>query len=219
MTKLKVSSVFVMSLVLGLLMPAVVLAQHGMRIGGQRGTGFCGAFGGGHAGVGFNVTLRGCPVGFRNGPFIHRPFVARPFLPRQPFFSRPRVFIGDPFGFYGSYGYSPFYDYGFLNYDYSPYYPNYPTVMLERGVPPYRETDRGASVGRHWPIALKNNTVIAVTDYWLEGSKLHYVTRQGTKGGGGTGEGRPRLHSGPEPRVRDRVSAAPTAGGVSAAAT
>jgi hypothetical protein len=35
---------------------------------------------------------------------------------------------------------------------------------------------------RYWLIAQRDNSIVAVTDYWLDGSTLNYVTRQGTKG-------------------------------------
>ncbi|HYK90144.1 MAG TPA: hypothetical protein VE398_15320, partial [Acidobacteriota bacterium] len=31
----------------------------------------------------------------------------------------------------------------------------------------------------YWLIALKNDTILAVTDYWLEGSVFHYMSREG----------------------------------------
>ncbi len=38
---------------------------------------------------------------------------------------------------------------------------------------------RSYSAQRYWLIALKDGTILAVKDYWLEGSRLRYTTVQG----------------------------------------
>jgi hypothetical protein len=34
---------------------------------------------------------------------------------------------------------------------------------------------------RYWLVALRDNSILAVTDYWLEGSTLNYVSRHGER--------------------------------------
>jgi hypothetical protein len=156
-----------------------------MRGGGSRG-----GFGGGHVG-GFRGGFGGSRGGFVSHSGIGRGYagfgrgsvIRGSFFPQRSFYPRYRSFYGYPsFGFYASFGYWP--DYGY----WLPYSPAYPEVVVpEPGVVPYeergddRQARRGGSEERYWLIALKDSTVLAVTDYWLEGSTLHYVTRQGTK--------------------------------------
>ena len=162
-----------------LLAPAATQAQRGGRGGGagMRG-GISGGFHGGVGGFGGGFVGRGA---MRGG------------------FNRRAFGFGSPFGFYGSfgygywpayglgYGYWPDYSYGYWGYPY-PYYPSYPQVMvLGPGAASSEadtsskqtETGRSAPTEPYWLIALKDGTILLVTDYSSKDSTLSYVTRDG----------------------------------------
>jgi hypothetical protein len=100
--------------------------------------------------------------------------------------------------YYGS-GYSSGYDpsyYGGGGYGYEDggayeqppaYQPTYPTVSNGAPVPYPNAPPPQPQVGvmqldRYWLIAQRDHSIVAVTDYWLEGSTLSYVTRDGAQG-------------------------------------
>ncbi|HZS51912.1 MAG TPA: hypothetical protein VFA54_13680 [Bryobacterales bacterium] len=108
-------------------------------------------------------------------------------------FRRSRVFFSVGLGFYPySFAYWPFaydywwpYGYGYPYYYYPQYYyppydysEPYPNVVGQQAVPAPGGAVQTVPQG-YWLIALKDNTIIAATDYWLDGSTLHYVTRDG----------------------------------------
>jgi len=156
--------------------------------------GFRGGFAGRHTG-GFG-GFRGGFVshgGFRGG-FVSAgrdPFFRRSFFPRQRFgFGAHSSFFGYPrfgFGFSFGYGYYPAYSYFPPSYAYYPppvYAPAItgPAVLYPENYRGYdREADRTSAGDRYWLIFLKDHTIQAATDYWLEDSALNYVTREGTK--------------------------------------
>lgn len=164
-----------------LLAPAPVSAQRGFR----------GGFGGGHGGSFRGGGFRGGFVGgghFRSGfggfgsPFAGRGFVGRSFF-------GPRVFVGAPFfGFYSSFGYAdPYYYYPPPAYSYYPP-PSSSVVIVDRNsrysgryVEEYREPARVAPVESCWLLAFRDKSIVAATDYWMEGSTLNYITRDGKK--------------------------------------
>lgn len=206
MATLKEPPVWLIAMAAVLLLPASAWAQ---RMGGHRGGGFRGGFSGGHIG-GFRGGFGGGRFGgftghggvrpgflghggFRSGFFGFQRGSYRPYYGYRHFYGYPRI------GFYGSlgYGYWPYGDYwpstvyySAPSYIYS--YPSYP-VVVERDVIRYREADpddygdaprsaiRAASPEPNWLIAFRDTSIRAVTDYWLEGSTLHYVGREGTK--------------------------------------
>lgn len=159
-----------------LLLPAPVTAH------GFRGRGFGGGWGfrGGH--------FRGGHIGFSFGRSYYRPFFRHYSYPSYYGYSYPS------FGFYGSFGssYWPGY-YSSPSYVYysTPsyvYVPSYPVAAerevvrdRERDPDEYREPVRSTRAERYWLVAFKDKTIQAVTDYWMEGSTLHYVSRDGTK--------------------------------------
>lgn len=99
----------------------------------------------------------------------------------RPFFPYPRY--GYP-AFFG-YSYLPAYNYWPSSYLYNPP-PSYPPVAVEES---YQGNESGIELNSsrelYWLIALRDQAILAVTDYWLEDSTLHYVTRQGTKSSAG----------------------------------
>ena len=136
--------------------------------------------------------------GFRGGYYRHSYY--RPYYRHYSYgYSYPLYYYGysyPRFGFYASFGsrywpdyYWPYSYYSYPRYLYAPSYP----VVIEREVVRYRERDRyedrdGARYSRgpseaegYWLIALQDKSIQAVTDYWLDGSTLHYVSRQGTR--------------------------------------
>ena len=162
----------------------------GGHVGGSRG-GFAGShfggFRGGFVGGGFQ---RGFGGGFRGG-FVNPGHFRSSFVGfNRPFFFGHNAFFGYPsFGFYASYGYpAPYYYYPDPYYNYSP--PAASVVVVdgrgstwarERDPDDYRDAPRSVSREAYWLIALKDKTIQAVTDYWMEGSTLHFVTRDGSK--------------------------------------
>ena len=201
-------SVYALVLAAGLLLAPAALAQRSHGGGGFRGGGGGGHFGGGShfAGGGHFGGFRGGGFvghsafgggfgGFNRG---FAGFHSRPFG-----FARVRsfpAFVGfSGFGFYSSFGY-PYYS----GYPYYPdyYYPpaySYPQAYSyypppapppveheviryrDREPEEYREPARTARGEVYWLIAFKDKSIHAVTDYWMDGSTLHYVTREGTK--------------------------------------
>lgn len=123
---------------------------------------------------------------------------SRPFYRHYSYgYSYPRYSYGYSYPGYGFYGYGGGFGLGFSYgpsyYDYGPspyvyYAPSYP-IVIQRDVVRYRERDReedreparSASVERYWLVASRDHSIRAVSDYWLEGSTLHYVTREGTR--------------------------------------
>ncbi len=188
------------SIVLLLLVPSSIIAQPGGRFrgGGMAGMGFRGGFPARHIG-GFPGGFGGFRGGFAtrggfHGTFLsvgRSPYFHRSFFPGNRFvFAGRRSFFGYPrfgFGLSFGYGYYPGYSYFPPNYTYySP--PVYVPAIVEPAVryaESYRgydrEADRVSTKDRYWLISLKDHTIQAATDYWLEDSTLHYVTREGTK--------------------------------------
>jgi hypothetical protein len=196
-------------LALGVLLgPALAEAQiRGGGRGGFRG----GNFGGRpHVSAGFGPRaghFRSFSGGFRGGfrqpGFRHGGFRFGGFRggPRSAvFFGSPGFGFGPfvPGGFYAGFGYDywPGYAYGYgawpgYSYLSAPYYaPAYPVVVQREVIryrerEPYREeearTPAAVSADRYWLLALRDNSIIAVTDYWLEDSTVHYITRQGSR--------------------------------------
>ena len=152
-----------------------------MRGGGMHGAGFRGSFVTGRIGgfPGPIGRLHGGFGGFRGGFVSHSGFRRGPFFPGYGgFLPGQCAFFGYPgYGYGASFGYSywPSYNYGPPSYGYyAP--PFYPPVTAEREVVPGEEGSE-----HYWLIAMRDQTILAVTDYWLEDSTLHYVTRQGKK--------------------------------------
>ncbi len=160
----------------------------GRAFGGFHGgfSGSRGGFTGSHGGFGGFATHEGFGRGFTGGGFSGRSFF---FRRNHGFYPSYYSFYGYPgFGFFSGFGYDwwPYYDYSYPPvYDY--YFPAYqpwggyappdPYVEGEPGV--QQSAPRRSQTQRYWLIALRNDTILAVTDYWLEGNTLHYVTLQG----------------------------------------
>jgi hypothetical protein len=163
--------------------------------GGLRGGGFIagGGMRGGFASPGF------VGGGFRGfvGPGI-RSFGFHPgFFPHHRFFVHNRFFFSFSFPFWGWGG--PYFSWNYWPYTYWPYYssayyPPYPvyypypsTYIYVQPAPPgsptviEREIIRTPPGERYWLIAFKDKNIRAITDYWLEGSTLHYITRDGNQ--------------------------------------
>lgn len=161
--------------------------------GGRMSGGFTGGFGGSRGGFGGGGFGRGfVGGGFRGG------FGGRNFFNGRFFGGRNRFFLNSGFGWPYSYGYWPSYGYGPYDYGYGPsdygygstyiyspysYYsePSYPTVAQPQTVtpepPPPSGIVRNYPAVEYWLLALKDNTIVAAADYWLDGSALNYVTR------------------------------------------
>ncbi len=111
-------------------------------------------------------------LGDRGGRFYTRGF----FFPRRNFIYGSFGFWGPSFGFWpDSYSYWP-------GYTYWPYYAySYPYYDLY--IPPQTaespQARKSLPSERDWLLVLKDDTVLLVSDYWLDGSTLHYVTRDG----------------------------------------
>ena len=188
------SALSTVALSLALLLPPAALAQHGGHHGGFGGGYSSGHTGGYRGGYGSYRGAYGGSSGyggFRFGYGGCGGYYSRGFYPRYGYYPRYYGYYGYPrWGFSASfgYGYWPYYDYNYWWPRYY-YYPAYPKVVIVRGAVPHEAADskdaaagtQPASTGRYWLIAFKNDTTIAVTDYWLEDSTLNYVTRQGVK--------------------------------------
>jgi len=146
---------------------------------------FAGRFGGFRGGFATRGGFRGTFVSGRGGSFFHRPF----FPGRRFGFAGHRSFFGySGFGFGLSFGYGYYPSYSYFPPIYTYYSPPVYVPAIVEPVPyaeSYRgyerETDRASTKDRYWLIALKDHSIQAATDYWLEDSTLHYVTRDGTK--------------------------------------
>ena len=99
-----------------------------------------------------------------------------------------------PYSGYDPYSYDPSYygggGYGYVgggSYSQPSYEPSYPPVV-ERAPIPYRDVQPAeplvgvVQLDRYWLIAQRDHSIVAVADYWLEGSTLNFVTRDGTRG-------------------------------------
>jgi hypothetical protein len=99
-----------------------------------------------------------------------------PYSGYDPYYSDPSYYGG------GGYGYG-----GGGSYYQPSYEPSYPTVA-ERAPIPYRDVPPAepqvgvVQLDRYWLIAQRDHSIVAVADYWLEGSTLNFVTRDGTRG-------------------------------------
>jgi hypothetical protein len=193
MKRYKAFSISAAALSIALLLPFTAQAQRSGRGGGGIHSGSFGrGISVGHAGGGFGGGFSTGHVGGFRGGFVGRGGFGRSFGGRT-FFgwsSFPRYY-----GFYPSY-YGAFFDFDLLpDYGYWPYYPypgyyTYPaypqTVVINGGVA-YQGSDEArqralpapSQTERFWLIALKDDTVLAVTDYWMVGNTLHYISRQG----------------------------------------
>ena len=150
-----------------------------------------GGFGGvqrGFIGGGFGGFQRGF-VGF--GGF-NRGFGNFSFAFGNRHFFTGRRFFLPRFGLYGSLGFGSYWPAYWPDYSYWPYdylYSGYPYYSPSY-YPPYQQPMTGSSgeemgtsapAVRYWLIALKDNTILLASDYWLEDSTLNYVTRDGKK--------------------------------------
>ncbi len=180
-----------LSAALILLAPASADAQRGGHAGfGGARSGFggfsSGRVGGGfHSGVGsFDRGSVGRGVfspgsnrfsfhyGDRDGRFYNRGF----FFPRRNFLYGSFGSWGPSFGFWlDYYSYWPGYTYWpYYTYSY-PYYDLY--IPPQTGESPQAASTLPAE--RYWLLALKDDTIPLVSNYWLDGSTLHYVARDG----------------------------------------
>jgi hypothetical protein len=172
-------------------------------VGGGR-SGFVGGIrGGGFRGGGFH-RFGGACVGCFNRGFFPR----NRFFGSSIFFGFPAFGFGSGYGYWPDI-WSPYYDYpppayGYPGYpSYDPYVgygasaysaPSYsaPSQVVVQVPPagatePYRDQGesriiRVPAAERYWLLAFQDKTIKAVTDYWLDGNTLNYVTRQGAKG-------------------------------------
>ena len=184
MTRFKLCAAFSTVLSLCLLLPLPAMAQRGGHAGGGmragRSSGFAGRVSGFHGGFGGFVGSSG----FRGGFIGARGFLGRPF-----FRGRDRVFVSSTFFGFPSFGFYAGYGYDYWPYYYSPayvYYPQYPPPVytIDRPIDQggqQQPSQRTAPAERYWLVALKDGTILAVTDYWLEGATLHYLSRSGSE--------------------------------------
>ncbi len=208
MIRLRNLSLLSAGLSLMLLVPLPASAQRGGRMGGggraggfgsgfSRGSvgGFRGGFSRGSIGSFRGGFSRGSVGTFRGGFGTGRGgfFGNRSFFNRSFFFPRRSYYFPFSFGFYGYPDYAFFGPFGFdywpyYSYWYPPVYDYYPAYTLGTygSAPPYVGNDQSAprsySAQTYWLIALKDSTILAVKEYWLEGSDLHYTTVQGKDG-------------------------------------
>jgi len=132
--------------------------------GGFAGNRFRGGFGGrSFARNRFSFSF-GYPYAFGYWPYSYWPYSY------WPSYSWPVDYYGPDYGYGAGTAYSPY------SYPQEPY----PAVTQPQMPPPQPAPSgvvRNYPVVDYWLIAFKNNTIIAATDYWLDGSTLHYVTR------------------------------------------
>jgi len=198
------ASIFALAILLAAPVPA--LAQrggHGGGFGGMHGGfgGMRGGFGGfssGHVGgvrggfggfqSGFGLPQRSFVGigGFNRGFNSSFRFGDRHFFSGRRFFSPGFGFIGSfGYGYWPSYGYWPGYGY-YPGYAYWPGYgygADYPYSGYPYYIPSYGSEEPATNLPteRYWLVALRDNTILLVNDYWLENSTLNYVTRDGRK--------------------------------------
>ncbi len=159
-----------------LLIPPVVQAQRGGRGGGSmHGGSIAGSVSASRSSAG---SSRGGSVSiFGIQGRSHSGGRSRISRDDRFFFPRGRLFI--PFGF----GFFP--DVYYL--DYLPYLSAYPDMIIDPQSAALQEvpwnTAEYAAIEpqaeTYWLISLRDDNIILATDYWLEGSTLHYVTRSG----------------------------------------
>ncbi len=157
-------------------------AQRGGHVGGgMHFGGYHGGFGGYHGGSGYYHG----GYGYYHGGYG--------YYHGYPYRGSLYFGYGYPFyGLYGSFGYN-YWPYYWYPPAYSYYYPpSQPMVIYlrpnapadgtaEQQPPPQQQSapQQQGAMERYWLILLKDGTVLAATDYWLEGSMFHYITRQG----------------------------------------
>ena len=185
----------ILALVVMLLAATPALAQRGGHGGfaGMRGAfgGFSSAHTGGFGGFQGGFINRGGFVGFQSGFIGHSIFnpgfsrfsfafgTRRFFVDRRFFFPRYGFFGSFGFGYWPTYGYWPGYTTGRITRTIRRTIQQPMTAPYGAATPGSEET--GVPSGRYWLIALKDNNILLVTDYWLEDSTLNYVTREGKK--------------------------------------
>ena len=155
------------SLVLAAVAPA---QRHGG--GGRRGGGY---YRGGWGHGVWTGGFRGYYGGFRGS--YRRYAYYRPY--RYSGWGYPTgIYAGFGFSYWPGYYRSPYYD-PYVSYSYAA--PVYLRIPYRERDPEPERPSQVVSLERYWLIAQRDSSIVAVADYWLEGSTLHYVTRQGTR--------------------------------------
>ncbi len=166
----------------GIAAAAVILfvssSVYAQRGGGRGGGGTHSSSSGSHSGS------RGSAGGLRGGSGSRSTIQGRSWSSSPPSFRNDRHFLPRE-RFFGSFGFG-FPGYFGWDYGYS-YFPSLPYVLIDPNAAAYQEVpwDVDEIAGNpdqadsYWLIALKDDSIILATDYWLEDSTLHYVTRSG----------------------------------------